>query len=88
MDMEESKKQFKLVYDSDNHTYTIWVQDDQGFWLRKESFVTERKEDGSWESRFSDYEMISERILWVINIWTYMDYEFIGIEHGHKEEEI
>ena len=85
MDMEERKKQFKLVYDSDNHTYTIWVQDDQGFWSCKESFVTERKEDGSWESRYSDYEMISERILWVINIWTYMDYEFIGIEHGHKE---
>ena len=86
MDMEESKKQFKLVYDSDNHTYTIWVQDDQGLWLSKESFVTERKEDGSWDSRYSDYDMISERILWVINIWTYMDYEFIGIEH--KEEEI
>ena len=56
--------------------------------MRKESFVTERKGDDSFESRYSDYEMISERILWVINIWTYMDYEFIGIENGHKEEEI
>lgn len=86
--MEENKKQFKLVYDSDNHTYTIWVQDDQGYWMRKESYVTERKGDGSFESLHGDYEMISERILWVINLWTYMDYEFIGIEHGHKEEEI
>ena len=83
--MDESKKQFKLVYDSDNHTYTIWVTDDQGYWIRKESFATKRKGDDSFESRYSDYEMISERILWVINIWTYMDYEFIGIEHGHKE---
>ena len=79
--MDESKKQFKLVYDSNNHTYTILVQDDQGFWMSKESFVTERKGDDSFESRYSDYEMINERILWVINIWTYMDYEFIGIEN-------
>ena len=86
--MDESKKQFKLVYDSDNHTYTIWVQNNQGFWERKESYVTERKGDDSFESRYGDYEMISERILWVINIWTYMDYEFIGIEKGHEEEEI
>ena len=80
MDMEESKKQFKLVYDSDKHTYTIWVQDDQGLWDRKESYVTERKGDGSFESLHDDYEMISERILWIINLWVYMDYEFIGIE--------
>lgn len=78
--MDESKKQFKLVYDSDNHTYTIWAKDDQGLWERKESYGTERKADDSFESRYSDYEMISERILWVINLWTYMDYEFIGIE--------
>ena len=78
--MDERKKQFKLVYDSDNHTYTIWVEDDQGYWAREESFATERKGDDSFESRYSDYELISERILWVINIWTYMDYEFIGIE--------
>lgn len=78
--MDESKKQFKLVYDSDNHTYTIWVQDDQGLWERKESYGTERKGDNSFESLHGDYEMISERILWVINLWTYMDYEFIGIE--------
>lgn len=78
--MDESKKQFKLVYDSNNHTYTICVQNDQGFWECKESYGTERKGDGSFESLHSDYEMISERILWIINLWTYMDYEFIGIE--------
>ena len=43
MDMEESKKQFKLVYDSDNHTYTIWVQDDQGLWLRKKVLLLNAK---------------------------------------------
>ena len=80
MDMEESRKQFKLVYDSDNHTYTLWAQNDQGLWDRKESYVTERKGDGSFESLHDDYEMISERILWIINLWVYMDYEFIGIE--------
>ena len=86
MDMEESRKQFKLVYESDNHTYTIWAQNDQGFWDRKESYVTERKGDGSFESLHGDYEMISERILWIINLWVYMDYEFIGIEKDQEEE--
>lgn len=79
--MDESKKQFKLVYDLDNHTYTIWVQNDQGFWVRKEIYVANDSGNGKWE-------MISERILWMIDFWTYMDYEFIGIEHGHEEEEI
>ena len=81
--MDESKKQFKLLYDLDNHTYTIWVQNDQGYWERNDSYVAE----DAWKNRYGKWQMISERILWMIDFWIYMDYEFIGIEHWHKEGE-
>lgn len=69
--MEVNKKQFKIVFNAENCTYAIWTTNDQGDWRINDTFITKGDSKGS---------MINVEILWKIDYWSYLGYEFIGIK--------
>ena len=69
--MEESKKKFKIVYNHENSTFTIKTSDEQGVWDTRNTFITKADDNGS---------MINVEILWRIDYWSYLGYEFVGIK--------
>ena len=69
--MDESKKKFKIVYNHKNSTFTIKTLDEQGVWETRNTFITKAEDNGS---------MINVEILWRIDYWSYLGYEFVGIK--------
>ena len=74
------KKQFKLVFVSDNNTYELWFTDHTQECVQSHFYNTFTLDGDVIESKYDGSAMINENILWEMNKLINLGYEFIGIE--------
>ena len=76
------KKQFKLVFVSDNNTYELWFTDHTQEWVQSHIYNTFTLDGDVIESKYDGSTMINENVLWEMNKLINLGYEFIGIERS------
>ena len=76
------KKQFKVVFVSNNNTYELWLIDHKGEWVLSYLYSTFTLNGDVINSKYDGSGMINENILWEMNRLINLGYEFIGIERG------
>lgn len=79
MKKSNNEKLFKIVFKRSTNSYQFWFTDNEGEFVFASEFMTFTR-DGKEITSATDNAMISENVIWRMNEYNRLGYQFVGVQ--------